>query len=1007
MMTSKWGQHVACAVGLLLVLNATAFAQGARRGEVSGSIKDDTGAALPGVSVTVTSPALQVPQVVAVSDERGEYRVIDLPPGTFRVQYELAGFGTLVREGIVLTSGFVAKVDVVLKVATLSETVTVSGESPVVDVTTTRGGATVSNELIETIPGNNNYRDVMLMVGGMQPNNAPLTGGESAQALGFNGVAYGTGIGSANVEGMRMMNFQPANFSAYEEVDVKTFGNTADVDQPGANVQLVVKSGGNQFHGRYNNIFQSDKFASDNVDDRLRAQGLTKGDSVIRFNDFTADLGGRIVRDKLWFYGSFRESRNKFTSTGFVTGPGPDGVYQTGDEPSAFPKDRTRGGVGKLSYQMNAQNRFVFLWHENNDHYAAYYTRYSPLESSAVQNQLGREVKPIEWNGTLNSRWVVSAFYGRSRFSAYRIPTVQFTQGAPSTTDLATQQNTGPVFNNNYPGASYLPRDQYAGSVSYLPAKTMLGSHSFQAGYKAMLAQYNSVFPGGGPESDCKPGSQVCPALTGFGEYQLVFDTINGVPHTGTQINVKTFPVKGAADEDLYSAYVMDSWRPTNRLTMNLGVRWERNYYWVEATSRTATTPVGFVEPIGADVAASYPKFTVNDWRGFLPRLGAAYDLSGDGKTVIKGTYGQFYPDLQVNSYAPGFIPANVLTYSYRWTDRNNDKLYQPGEVNLSTSGADFLSLSGGTTNIPNPNLKLTRNDEASGSLERQLGQGFAIRGLFVFKRVVNNFQTANILRPASVWDQKFTRQDPGPDGVLGNGDDGPMLTIYDYNPAYRGAAFVKNMNVNADPNRNDKYKSIEVQLTKRPSGRWYANTSILATYNDVFRCQNVATSCARTVTTPNDNLFPEGKFWDVTYLLAGGYNLPGGFLVSSLTQMYNGLARQRVNIFRAVDPAGGARFPSSNTLQLPVEPQGGTKAPARILSNLRLNKDIKLAASRKVSLSLDAFNVFNSNVAWGATNSQNGFGVIGLSDVSGPTYNNTLTIVQPRMIRFNTAFEF
>ncbi len=1007
MMTSKWGQCVACALGLVLVLNVAAFAQGVRRGEIAGSIKDDTGAALPGVTITVTSPALQVPSVTGVSDGRGDYRIIELPPGTYRVQYELSGFGTLMREGIVLTTGFAARLDTVLKVATLAETVTVSGESPVVDVTTTRGGATVSQELLETIPGNNNYRDVMLMVGGMQPNNAPLTGGESAQALGFNGVAYGTGIGSANVEGMRMMNFQPANFSAYEEVDVKTFGNTADVDQPGANVQLVVKSGGNQFHGRYNNIFQNDKFSSDNIDDKLRAQGVTKGDSVVYFNDFTADFGGRIIRDKLWFYGSFRDSHNKFTSFGFVQGPGPDGVYQTGDEQTAYPKDRTRGGVGKLSYQMNAANRFVFLWHENNDHYAAYYTRFSPLESSAVQNQLGREIKPIEWNGTLSNRWVVNMFYGQSRFAAYRIPTVPFAPGTPSTTDLTTQQNTGPVFNNNYPGASHLPRQQFAGSLSYLPAKSLLGSHSFQSGYRMMRAKYDKVYPGGGPEVKCKPGFQVCPALSGFGEYQLVFDTINGQPHTGTQINVKTFPVKGSSEEDQYSAYLMDGWRPTSRVTLNLGVRWERNYYWVPPSTRAPNTPVGFVEAIGTELPTSFAKFVVNDWKGFLPRLGAAYDMSGDGKTVVKATYGQFYPDLQANSYADGFTPSSVLTYSYRWADRNNDKRYQPGEVNLSTSGADFLSLSGGTTQIPNPNLRLTRTDESSASLERQLGQGFAIRGLFVYKRVIDNFQTANILRPQSVWDQAFRRLDPGPDGNLGTKDDGQTLTIYDYNPAFRGAAFVKNMNVNADSNRHDKYKSIEVQLTKRPAGRWYANTSILATSNDVFRCQNVATSCARTVTTPNDNLFPEGKFWDVTYLLAGGYNLPRGFLVSSLTQMYNGLARQRVVIFRAVDPAGGARFPSSNTLQLPVEPQGGTKGPVRILSNLRLAKDVRLAPSRKLTLSLDSFNVFNSNVAWGATNSQNGFGVIGLSDVSGPTYNNTLTIVQPRMLRFNVGFEF
>src|SRR5262245_46272713 len=203
----SWCRSAAYSLGLLLFLNAVAFAQGAIQVQIGGAIKDDTGAALPGVTVTVTSPALQVPNITAVSDERGEYRIINLPPGTYRVQYELSGFGTLVRDGIVLTTGFAAKLDVSLKVATLSETITVSGESPVVDVTTTRGGATVSQELIKAIPQNNNYRDVLLMVGGMQASNAPLSGGQSAAATGFNGAAYGAGTGSANVEGMRQQTF--------------------------------------------------------------------------------------------------------------------------------------------------------------------------------------------------------------------------------------------------------------------------------------------------------------------------------------------------------------------------------------------------------------------------------------------------------------------------------------------------------------------------------------------------------------------------------------------------------------------------------------------------------------------------------------------------------------------------------------------------------------------------------------------------------------------------------
>src|SRR5712691_10057631 len=175
-MKREWRKPMSWAIVVLFAFNVTAFGQQVLRGSVVGTIKDETGSTLPGVTITVTSPALQVPQIVKLSDERGEYQVPDLPAGTYRVTFELTGFGTLVREGIVLTTGFAARVDAVMKVATLAETITVTGETPLVDVTSTRGGTTVSKDLIAAVPSNKNYQDTFVIVGGVQGVDPPLTG---------------------------------------------------------------------------------------------------------------------------------------------------------------------------------------------------------------------------------------------------------------------------------------------------------------------------------------------------------------------------------------------------------------------------------------------------------------------------------------------------------------------------------------------------------------------------------------------------------------------------------------------------------------------------------------------------------------------------------------------------------------------------------------------------------------------------------------------------------------
>jgi hypothetical protein len=311
--------------------------------------------------------------------------------------------------------------------------------------------------------------------------------------------------------------------------------------------------------------------------------------------------------------------------------------------------------------------------------------------------------------------------------------------------------------------------------------------------------------------------------------------------------------------------------------------------------------------------------------------------------------------------------------------------------VNFDPNGSDFLSVTGATSNRVNPNLRLPHTHETSASLERELGSGMSIRGLFVYKKVVDGYQNVNVLRPYSVYDRQFTRRDRGPDGARNTADDGSPITIYDYNPSYRGAAFVANENTNG---RQDTYKNMEVMLSKRQNGRWFANTSLLATKNPRW--------LVTVVQSPNDEINALDETWDPSYRLAGGHNLPKGLIVSTLYQAYSGLQRQRTNVFRAADPAGGPAFPSSGTITMRMEPFGTKRGPARHIVNLRVAKDFNLGAGRKIMTGVDAFNAFNSNVPWGGGGQGSG-----ITDASRPTYGYVVQIVAPRVLRFTVGYEF
>ena len=315
METSSRGRYVLRVSVIVVALALAPVAVWAQEASIIGQVTDDTGAVLPGVTIVATSPSLQVPQVTVVTNERGEYRLTPLPLGTYSVEYALEGFQTVRRADLRITAGFTAKVDVVLKVSTLAETITVSGEAPLVDVTSTTATTQLTRETLEVIPtGRNSIVALMIQAPGARPQLdwSFTTGNPQFKVFGELGeqwVAMEGVVTSGPKTGTQGGNHY--DYSAIEESTVSTVGNTADAPTKGLQINVILKSGGDQFHGNGAFFGTNHNLEFDNVNDKLRARGITGGNPVNSRWDASGELGGRIVPSKLWFYYSTRRREER------------------------------------------------------------------------------------------------------------------------------------------------------------------------------------------------------------------------------------------------------------------------------------------------------------------------------------------------------------------------------------------------------------------------------------------------------------------------------------------------------------------------------------------------------------------------------------------------------------------------------------------------------------------------------------------------------------------------
>ena len=464
-----------------------------------------------------------------------------------------------------------------------------------------------------------------------------------------------------------------------------------------------------------------------------------------------------------------------------------------------------------------------------------------------------------------------------------------------------------------------------------------------------------------------------------------MFDRVGGVSGTPVQIQVANDPVRPSNMEETLAWYLKDSYRVNDRTTLNVGVRAEYQHAYLPTQTKEASKEFPEVFPDG-----TFDYVNLVKWFTVVPRVGFAWDGRGLGvfKTTA-GLFGYMFGSQRGANYNP-----NAGAYAtFTWRDLNADKQYQPGESNLNLNGvgSDFVSVAGGISNYVDENLKQPSTLEYTASYEHGLLKDMAFRTSYVFRRQENLYNTTgpNVLRPLSVYNIPITRRDPGPDGVLNNADDGGKVTFFDYDPAYRGAAFVKTVTMNS-PNP-DNYHTTEFTLIKRPSHGWQGEASFWAVKNDRWLTQ--------TFNAPQDYYHATDETWTWAANFNMSYHLPYDVLVALSLQSKQGAKGQRTNLFRTVDPDGGTPISQLSTVTLRMEEYGSVLGPALNVMNLRFSKDFRLGGSRRVGLDFDIFNLLNSN----APNQ--------LVLASGPTYLYATGvnggILPPRIGRIGGRFSF
>ena len=696
----------ACVVGLLVVVPSTAFAQTS----ITGIVKDTSGAVLPGVTVEASSPVLIEKVRTATTDGSGQYRIVNLRAGTFTVTFTLPGFGTVKREGIELTGNFVATVNADLKIGTLEETVTVTGETPTVDVQSMRTQTVISNDTISALPAARAYNSLMALM----PNTVTAAGSASDIQSTPGMVVFG-GSGGRSNEGRLQLDglsigsaFNGAGVSSYlpdvgnaAEISMVASGGLGEAEVGGPTMNIVPKEGGNRIAGQFYAASTTSGMVGSNYSQELRDRGLTVPGELQKIWDLNLGIGGPIVKDRLWYFGGIRDEGSERGVPGMFAN------LNDGDATKwTYVADTSRPAVYAAAFRMlslrftvqaTPRNKFNVFWDEqmpceggavpgagndadacrksgDGEYFAGGTAAPTPRASAtaapetAAYREFGNRVRQVKWTSPVTNRLLLESNGGAywSRYGGKPMP------GAKTGDMIRVVEQCAVSCANNggIPGLTYRSPNWSSNinmSVNWNAAATyVIGAQSLKVGYQGALLY---------DERQSRTNSQY-----------LQYRFNNGVPDQMT-LTISDFPVKQRVRAD--SWYAQDQWT-RGRMTLQGALRYDHAWsYFPEAT----VGPVRFFpNPV------TYPHTEgVTGYHDLTPRAGIAFDVFGTGKTAVKANMGRYLEAAQNGGLFIASRPSGrlQLTTTRSWTDANKNfaadcNLLNGAAQDLRSTGGDF-----------------------------------------------------------------------------------------------------------------------------------------------------------------------------------------------------------------------------------------------------------------------------------------------------------------------------